>query len=251
MFATCAPVRERCRGAAKCDAQEHATYRPTRMYQLAGCCGHCGQLAGSAPTLSVTSPSNAWPARTCPTQRVVGALAWRADRPAHSRAHPHRLHKSAAMSPSRPRPATGKAPGVSENALSPKRQCLIADLLRIEVAWRDPGYPWTSPGFVESGCCSRCSCAQPKVVHRLFRARSRTCPRARGRRGRRRRDRPRTRPGSASPASSAAGSGYRSPRCTRRMYWAALVGVVDHAGRRASARDGPSAAHRRRASARM
>ena len=29
---------------------------------------------------------------------------------------------------------------------------------------------WTSPGFVESGCCCRRSCAQPKVVHRFSRA---------------------------------------------------------------------------------
>ena len=27
---------------------------------------------------------------------------------------------------------------------------------------------WTSPGLVESGCCCRSSCAQPKVVHSLY-----------------------------------------------------------------------------------
>ena len=82
---------------------------------------------------------------------------------------------------------------------------------------------WTSPGLVESGCCCRHSCAQPKVVHRFF-ARARACPCARGRRGRRRRGRLRTRPGSASPASSAAGSGCRSLRCTRRQPSAARRG---------------------------
>jgi hypothetical protein len=30
----------------------------------------------------------------------------------------------------------------------------------------------TSPGFVESDCCSRRSCAQPKVVHMFFRSRA-------------------------------------------------------------------------------
>ena len=40
------------------------------------------------------------------------------------------------------------------------------------------GVRWTSPGFVESGCCCRNCCAQPKVVHSFF-ARARACAQAR------------------------------------------------------------------------
>jgi hypothetical protein len=84
--------------------------------------------------------------------------------------------------------------------------------------------------LLSSWLCATEGCAQ------IFRARPRVCRRARGRRGRRRRGRPRTRRGSASPALSAAGSGYRSPRCTRRQPSAARPALpIRPSGRRAAA----------------